>query len=139
MKGPWLTMILFAWVALQATAASASDTGDTKVDPIQQDVPPRWVVETYAKKATARSGVSVNPKDVVFEKTDLNNDGYTDWLVYSSLDCGSVGCAADVYAFIGKRYCYVGTTRYGDAPDALRNKYRDLKCEVRNTRLKEPL
>lgn len=139
MKGPWLTVVLFAWAALQAAAAIASDAAGTKADPVQQDAPPRWVAETYAKKATARSGVSVNPKDVVFEKTDLDNDGSTDWLVYSSQDCGSAGCVADVYVYIGNRYCYVGTTRYGDAPDALRGKYRDLKCESQDTRLKDPL
>lgn len=139
MKTRWLAVTLVAWVMLHAGAASGTDAGDTKVDPAGQATPPRWVQEAYAKKASARSGVSVKPSDVVFEKTDLNNDGYTDWLVYSALDCGSAGCAADVYAFIGNHYCYVGTARYGDAPGALRNKYRNLKCQAKDARLKEPL
>jgi hypothetical protein len=105
-----------------AEAASATDAA-----------PPREVVETYAKK------MAVQVKDVTFEKADLNGDGVTDWLVYSPDSCGSAGCGADVYAFISDRYCYVGTTRFGDAPDALHNKYHDLKCEAKGVKLKDPL
>jgi len=104
--------------------------------PEKSAAPPRWILEEYAKKAsTPGKGVSVRPDNVLFEATDLNDDGHSDWVIYSPSYCGSAGCIADVYAYVDGRYCYVGWTKFGDAPQKLRSKYPKLECKTRDVPL----
>lgn len=132
-------------IALTATAtilvlgALAKTYGGSEGEQAKPSAPPQWILETYAKKTAARSRVTVRPADLSFEAVDLNADGHPDWLVYSSLDCGNRGCVADVYAYVGERYCYVGATRYGDAPQVLQNKFSSLKCATQSKRLDDLL
>ena len=124
--------------AIVALTVAAGVTVESKKESSKSSIPPGWILKAYAKKASTRTGVSVRPRDLYFATTDLNGDGHEDWVIYSAAECGSAGCSADVFAYIGGRYCYVGRTRYGDAPHVLQGQYPDVKCAKQDTLLGEP-